>query len=316
MMQSHAPPLFGAIEAGGTKFVCGIGSGLSQELLARTEFPTGADAVGQMLQVAGWLLDQQAKHGRLDALGIAAFGPVDLDAQSDTFGYVTTTPKTGWQHADLLGPLRRAFPGRPLGFDTDVNGAALGEFHWGAAQGLEDFVYVTAGTGIGGGGMARGRLLHGLVHPEMGHMMLPRMPGDPFDGACRKHGSCWEGLCSGPAIEKRTGMPAEQLPAEHPAWEAEVHDMAHALATLTCVLSPRRIILGGGVRKAGRLGEHAFFARLRSAVLDILAGYISSPSLTESGIIHYLVPPQLGDNAGVCGAIMLARDAAAAVKEV
>ena len=312
MSRQQTDPIVGAIEAGGTKFVCAVGSGPGARLLERTQFSTGDDPARLMRSVAEWFSAQEKMHGALAGLGVASFGPVDLDERSPTYGFITTTPKPGWQHADILGPLRRAFPGLPIGFDTDVNGAALGEARWGAAQGLEDFVYVTVGTGIGGGGMARGRLLHGLVHPEMGHMGLSQIAGDDFAGACPFHGRCWEGLCSGPAIAKRTGMPAENLPPDHPAWEVTIRTMAHALVNLTCVLSPRRIIVGGSVRKGGRLGEDRFFARLRAAFREVLAGYISSPALDESGIGEFIVPPQLGDDAGVCGAIALAHGAATA----
>ena len=304
---SSKTPLFGAIEAGGTKFVCAIGTGPGSGLIERAQFPTG-DAPQRLLdEVVGWFLARQERHGPLAAFGVASFGPVDLDPNSSSYGHITTTPKPGWQYADLLGPLRRAFPSAPIGFDTDVNGAALGEWRWGAAAGLEDFIYVTVGTGIGGGGMARGRLLHGLVHPEMGHMGLPRIDGDTFEGACPFHGRCWEGLCSGPAIAKRAGIPAEMLPPDHPAWDITLRSMAHALVNLTCVLSPRRIIVGGSVRKAGQLGEAAFFARTRAAVRGILSGYIASPALSETGINDFIVPPALGDEAGVCGAIALAQ---------
>ena len=304
---SSNTPLFGAIEAGGTKFVCAIGTGPGSGLIERAQFPTG-DAPKRLLdEVVGWFLARQERHGPLAAFGVASFGPVDLDPDSPSYGHITTTPKPGWQYADLLSPLRRAFPSAPIGFDTDVNGAALGEWRWGAAAGLEDFIYVTVGTGIGGGGMARGRLLHGLVHPEMGHMGLPRIDGDTFEGACPFHGRCWEGLCSGPAIAKRAGMAAELLPPDHPAWDITLLSMAHALVNLTCVLSPRRIIVGGSVRKAGQLGEAAFFARTRAAVRGILSGYIASPALSETGINDFIVPPALGDEAGVCGAIALAQ---------
>lgn len=304
-MRSREHAVVGAIEAGGTKFVCAVGRGPGDGILARARFDTGDDPLRVMRGVTSWLLEKQSEFGPLEALGVASFGPVDLHESSPTYGRVTTTPKPGWQGADILGPLKEAFPGIPTGFDTDVNGAALGEATWGAAQGLEDFVYVTAGTGIGGGGMARGRLLHGLVHPEMGHMGLPRMDGDDFEGNCPFHGRCWEGLCSGPAIAKRAGMPAESLPPDHPAWGFTIHSMAHAFFNLACVLSPRRIILGGSVRKAGQLGEEAFFGQLRAAFRKTAAGYIASPELSEEGIGKFIVPPLLGDDAGVCGAIAL-----------
>lgn len=298
--------LYGAIEAGGTKFVCAVGSGPCEHLLAREKFSTGASPTDLMREVVDWFRAREQEFQPLTALGVASFGPVDLDQSSSTYGYITTTPKPGWQHASIIGPLRDAFAGIPIGFDTDVNGAALGEYRWGAAQGLEDFVYITAGTGIGGGGMARGRLLHGLVHPEMGHIGLPRLDGDTFEGACPFHGRCWEGLCSGTAIAKRVGKPAEAISPDDPAWELTIRYMAHALANITYLLSPRRIILGGSVRKAGQLGEARFFERLRHHLRGILNHYIDSPSFTESGISTYIVPPQLGDDAGVCGAIALA----------
>jgi fructokinase len=299
-------PLVGALEAGGTKIVCAVGHGPGSGVLDRERFPSGDDPVRVMREVTEWLADRQTRYGPLAALGVASFGPVDLNKASPDYGQITTTPKRGWQQADILGPLRKAFPGLPAGFDTDVNGAALGEATWGAARGLDDFVYVTAGTGIGGGGMSGGRLLHGLVHPEMGHMGLPRIEGDDFEGTCPYHGRCWEGLCSGPAIATRSGLPAESLPPDHPAWDLTIRSMAHAFFNLTCVLSPRRIILGGSVRKAGQLGEAAFFEKLRAAFREIAAGYIASPALGEEGIQQFIVPPGLGDDAGICGAIALA----------
>ncbi len=309
-MSRYQNSVVGAIEAGGTKFVCAIGNGSGARLLERTQFATGDDPARLMREVVTWFSAQQKQYGPLVGLGVASFGPIDLDVASPTYGFITTTPKHGWQNAEILGPLRQAFPGVPLAFDTDVNGAALGEARWGAARGLEDFIYITVGTGIGGGGMARGRLLHGLVHPEMGHIGVSQRPGDACVGVCPFHGSCWEGLCSGPAIAARTGMPAEVLPPDHAAWDDIIHTMAHALKNLACVLSPRRIILGGSVRKAGLLGEAVFFERLRTAFRQALAGYISSPALSEQGIANYIVPPGLGDDAGVCGALALAQDAA------
>lgn len=302
-------PIVGAVEAGGTKFVCAVGSGPGDKLLDRAQFPTGSDPADVLGNVVAWLKARQQEHGPLAALGVASFGPVDLDEKSPTYGFITSTPKPGWQNTDIVGPLRLAFPAVPIGFNTDVNGAALGEWRWGAAKGLDDFVYVTVGTGIGGGGMARGKLLHGLVHPEMGHMAMPRVPGDEFQGVCPFHGRCWEGLCSGPAIQKRSGVPAEDLQPDDPAWDLTIQYMAYALVNLTCVLSPRRLILGGSVRKAGRLGEDRFFGWVRSAFRAILAGYIVSPALSETGIESFIVPPQLGDDAGVCGAIALAQAA-------
>jgi fructokinase len=302
-------PLVGAIEAGGTKFVVAVGRGPGRDLLARAQFPTGEDPAALLAKITAWLHNAQREHGELAALGVASFGPVDLDPSSPTYGFITTTPKRGWRNTDMLQPLRAAFPHCPIGFDTDVNGAALGEGRWGAAQGLGDFVYVTVGTGIGGGGVVRGKLMHGLVHPEMGHFPMPVLDGDRFPGACALHGRCWEGLCAGPAIEARAGKPAAEIAADDPVWEITARYMAHAFATLTYVLSPRRIIFGGSVRKAGKYGEEAFFRKTRAHLLDVLAGYIDSPALTAHGVDQFVVPPLLGDDAGVCGAIALAHDA-------
>jgi fructokinase len=303
-------PIFGGIESGGTKFVCALGDARSSRLLAREKFDTTDDPQEVLAKVTAWLKDAERAHGRLAAIGVASFGPLDLDERSPTYGFITTTPKRGWRDTDILGPLRRAFPGLPLGFDTDVNGAAVGEGRWGAAVGLDDFVYITVGTGIGGGAIVRGRPVHGLVHPEMGHMPLPRIGDDMFAGACRIHGRCWEGLCAGPAFLARTGKSAEELDADDPAWDLAIRSMAHALAAITCVLSPRRIVVGGSVRKGGRLGETEFFARLRRHHLDVLNGYIASPALDADAAVPFIVPPALGDDAGVCGALALALEAA------
>jgi fructokinase len=229
-----------------------------------------------------------------------------LDPKSPTYGFITSTPKPGWRGTNLVGAVRHAFGDIAIGFDTDVNGAALGEFTHGCAVGLDDFVYVTVGTGIGAGGMVRGRLLHGLVHPEMGHLLLPRVVGDDFGGVCPFHASCWEGLCSGPALARRAGVAAEHLPADHPAWTITAQYMAYAIANIVLVLSPRRVILGGSVRKGGHLGEAKFFELVRERVLDALRGYVAAPLLTSEGMAQYLVPPQLGDDAGLLGAVALA----------
>lgn len=301
--------LVGAIEAGGTKFVCAVGTGPGDRMLARASFPTGDRPAELLATVAGWLQEQEGRHGRLRALGIASFGPVDLRPGSPTYGFITSTPKPGWQDTDVVGRLRAAFGDIPIGFDTDVNGAALGEHAWGSAAGLNDFVYITLGTGIGAGAMVGGELLHGLVHPEMGHMLLPRVPGDDFPGVCPYHGACWEGLCSGPAIHRRTGVPAEDLPPDHPAWGLETRYIAEAVANITCVLSPERVILGGGVSKGGRLGQDRFFQQVREKLRAALNGYIAAPALGPD-VDRDLVPPLLGDDAGVCGAMALGQRAA------
>lgn len=309
--RGQADPLVGGIEAGGTKFLCAVGTGPGPGMVARASFATGDEPHVVLAAVADWFRRQRAAHGPIAALGIASFGPVDLDVRSPTWGSITSTPKPGWANTDLVGRLRRDLGDVPVGFDTDVNGAALGERSWGAARGLDDFLYITMGTGIGAGGMARGRLLHGLVHPEMGHLRLPRAPGDAFPGACPFHGDCWEGLCSGPAIAARTGIPADRLPADHPAWRLVAHYTGLAIANIVCALSPRRVLLGGSVRKAGMLGEAAFLGRVRAEVRAALNEYIRSPLLGEPGIAGYIVPPELGDDAGLCGAIALAQSALA-----
>jgi fructokinase len=301
MTQPCDDMLVGAIESGGTKFVCAVGTGPRD--LTRSEFATGDHPAQVLPAVTSWLAGQQRQRGTL-----RAFGPLDLHEGSPTYGYITSTPKPGWRNTDIVGAVRSAFPNVPIGFDTDVNAAALGEHCWGNASGLADFVYVTIGTGIGAGAMAGGQLLHGLVHSEMGHMLLPRVPGDTFAGVCPYHGACWEGLCTGPALLKRAGMPAERLPPEHEAWALETQYTAYALANIVCVLSPQRIILGGSVRKAGGLGSARFFQMIRAKVQQALNGYIVSPALAE-GIDSYIVPPLLGDDAGVCGAIALAQQA-------
>jgi fructokinase len=240
-------------------------------------------------------------------VGIGSFGPVDVNPNSPTYGYITSTPKAGWLNTNFLGQLQQAFY-LPMGFDTDVNTAALGEWRWGAAQGLDTFLYLTIGTGVGGGGMINGRLMHGLVHPEMGHLLLRRDPqADPYSGACPFHGDCLEGLASGPAIEKRWGQRAEHLPADHPAWTLEAQYLALGLVNLIVTVSPQRIILGGGVMEQAHL-----LPMVRARVQALLNGYVRSPQITED-IDSYIVAPELGSRAGVLGAIALARQAAGEV---
>ncbi len=299
-------PFFGGIEAGGTKIVCASGTG--PEDIHRAEFPSGDVPETVLPSVIGWLRGEEHRRGPFRALGIGSFGPVDLSPLSPSYGRITTTPKEGWRYTDILGAFRRAFPGIPIGFDTDVNAAALGERRWGAARGLDDFVYITMGTGIGAGAMAGGSPLHGLVHPEAGHIRIPKLPGDAFPGICPFHGDCWEGLCSGPAIRKRTGIPAEDLPGDHEAWILTARYTALAVANLVCTLSPRRVILGGSVPRAGLLGRERFLAMVRGGVREALGGYISAPELSGD-LSGYILPPLLEENAGICGALVLAREA-------
>jgi fructokinase len=292
-------PLYAGIEAGGTKFICAVGSG-PDDIRADVQFATTTpqETIGRVLDFL------QPFRAELDAVGIASFGPVDPNPASPTFGWITNTPKPGWANTGFAGTIGREF-GLPVGFDTDVNGAALGEHRWGAAQGLDTFLYLTIGTGIGGGGLVGGRLMHGLVHPEMGHMRVPRnIDTDPFAGVCPFHGDCLEGLASGPALEARWHQPAKTLPPGHPAWQLEAHYLGLAVANLVCVLSPQRVILGGGVMK----GRH-LFPLIRVEVQRLLNNYIQAPEILDN-IDRYIVSPALGDRAGVLGAIALAQTAA------
>jgi fructokinase len=289
------------LEAGGTKFTCAVGTGPG-DLRAHARFPT-TTADETLRQGIEFFRQQEERFGPLAGLGIASFGPLDLDLASPTYGFITSTPKAGWSNTPILGRLQQHFAA-PVGLDTDVNAAALGESRWGSAQGLDTFLYLTVGTGIGGGGLVNGQRMHGALHPEMGHIPLPHdTEVDPFPGLCPYHGGCFEGLASGPAIEKRWKTPPESLPADHPAWALEAHYLALALTTFICTLSPQRIILGGGV-----MAQRHLFPRLRVKVLQRLNGYVRAPAVLE-GIDGYIVPPGLGSQAGVLGAIALAIEA-------
>lgn len=297
--------MFGGVEGGGTKFVCAVGSG-PEDVRYQISFPTTTPeaTIGKAIE---FFRAVQA-HTPLAGVGIASFGPVDPEPTSPTYGYITTTPKPGWAQVDFRGPIAAAL-GVPVGFDTDVNGAALGEHRWGAARGLDTFVYLTVGTGLGGGGMVNGRLMHGLLHPEMGHMMLPHdWEADPYAGYCPYHGDCWEGLAAGPALEGRWQFKAEQLPPGHPAWHLEAHYLALGLVNIICILSPQRIIMGGGVMKQAHL-----FPKIRQKVQSLLNGYVQKAEITQA-IDEYIVAPGLGDRAGVLGAIALGQAAAEAAR--
>jgi fructokinase len=241
---------------------------------------------------------------RLVAIGIGSFGPIDARPESPTFGHITTTPKAGWAHTDVVGTMRQALQ-VPIAFDTDVNAAALGEHRWGAAQGLDTFIYLTVGTGVGGGGMVNGQLLHGLLHPEMGHMRIPHdWQADPFAGDCVFHGDCLEGLASGPAIKARWEQPGGALPVDHPAWALEAHYLSLGIVALICTLIPQRIVMGGGVMRQTHL-----FPRIRREVQALLNDYIALSAL-RGQIDRYIVPAVLGEHAGICGAFALAQQCA------
>ncbi|HUK27758.1 MAG TPA: ROK family protein [Candidatus Acidoferrales bacterium] len=287
--------IFGGIEAGGTKFVCAIASG-PDDIKSETSFPTTTP--DETIDRAIAFL--QRNHESLSSVGIGSFGPVDLDRTSQTFGYITTTPKKGWRYTDFAGRVRRALK-VPVIFDTDTNAAGLAEATWGAAQGLNTFVYVTVGTGIGGGGMVNGEALHGLSHSEVGHLRVPHnWAEDPYAGACPFHGDCLEGLAAGPALAGRWGQRGESLPPDHPAWQLEAHYLALGLANVIYTLSPQRIILGGGIMK-----QPSLLPLIRREVLSTLNDYLEIPAIKER-INEYIVPPALGDKAGVLGAIALA----------
>lgn len=281
----------GGIEAGGTKMVCAIGDEKG-ELFERVTIPTRQpeETFEEMIR---YFSDKQ-----IEALGIGCFGPVDLNRSSATYGFITSTPKPGWENTDIVGKFQKAFS-VPVGFDTDVNGAILGEVMLGAAKGCENAIYITVGTGIGVGVYVNGGLLHGLVHPEGGHILLAKHPKDTYSGKCPYHGCCFEGLASGPAIEERWGKKAELLADEMNVWELESYYIAQAITNYILTYSPQKIILWGGV-----MHQNQLFEQIRAKVPELLSGYIQHPAVTEK-IADYIVPPALGDNPGILGAIQL-----------
>lgn len=294
-------PLFAGIEAGGTKFVVAVGTG-PDDLQAETRFPTTVpeETIQHTIEFLG---EQLAHHGILSGVGISCFGPLDPDPASPTFGHITTTPKPGWANFDIVGAIKQIYQ-VPVGFDTDVNGAALGEGRWGAAQGLDTFLYLTVGTGIGGGAMVNGKLVHGMLHPEMGHVRIPHdLKLDPFPGMCPYHRDCFEGLACGRAIEARWGQRAETLPPDHPAWELEAAYISLALVNYIYTFSPQRIIIGGGVMQQQHL-----FPMIRTKVQGLLNNYIQTPQVLKD-IDAYIVSPALGNLSGVLGGIALAEAA-------
>ncbi|MGH3752304.1 MAG: ROK family protein [Pseudonocardiaceae bacterium] len=287
----------GAIEVGGTKVVCLVGSG-PDHIVAHTRIPTGTPAE-TLAQVLAFFQQEQACGGPLAAIGIASFGPLELRRSHPRYGFITTSPKPGWSGIDMVGPIRSVL-GVPVGFDTDVNGAALGEGRWGAARDLDTFVYLTVGTGIGAGAVAGGRIIHGLGHPEMGHLSVPRQPGDDFAGNCPFHADCLEGMASGAAIAARWGRPAEQLDGDElrAAVALEAAYLAAGLRNIVYPIAPQRIVIGGGVT-----GLPGLFPLVRANLSDALAGY---PGLPEHAADDFVVPAALGPLAGPAGALVLA----------
>ena len=284
--------LIGGIEAGGTKMVCAVGdeNGVIQD---RVSFPTRQPEETFADMVAYY------KGKDVKALGIGCFGPVDLDRKSKTYGYITKTPKAGW---NIVGAFEDAL-GVPVGFDTDVNGAVLGEVTWGAAKGLDSAIYITIGTGVGVGVYVNGGLLHGLVHPEGGHILLMKHPKDTYEGKCPFHKTCMEGLAAGPSIEARWGKKAAELADRDEVWELEAYYIAQAITDYILTYSPQKIILWGGV-----MHQEKLFGMVRKEVQRLLNGYVAHEMITER-IDEYIVPPALGEDPGIKGAIKLGLDA-------
>lgn len=293
--------LLAGVELGGTKCICIIGTGPG-DVRARMQIATG-EPRRTLEQVEAILRDWRTRHGPVAALGIGCFGPLEVRRGSSTYGRIASTSKPGWSHTDVVGRLAGCL-GVPVGFGTDVEGAALAEGRWGEARDLDDFAYVTVGTGVGVGLIVAGRAAGGFGHPELGHIRVVRQPGDHWPGACPFHGDCLEGLVSGPAIAARTGSPPESLPADHPVWESVVFALAQLCHFLVLATAPRRILIGGGV-----IGPRAYlFEPLRKELMRSLAGYRSERELGD--LTRYVTPPGLGTAAGPLGALALAADAA------
>jgi len=281
--------MIAGIELGGTKTVVAIGT-VEGGIIEECRFPT-QDPV----KTLGFAIDWLRGHGTPDAIGIGAFGPVGIVPGRENYGRILATPKPGWEGFSLTDSLAEAFSNAKLTLDTDVNAAALAEARIGAAAGLDDVAYITIGTGIGAGILSGGHLIHGALHPEFGHLKVPRMPGDDFPGVCPFHADCLEGLASGPSIAARWGKPADELPAEHPAWETQAWYLAHGILSLMAVVSPSKVIVGGGVSQAEGLHE-----KINTRLREIAAGYY--PQAMEE---DYTVPPALGQEAGIRGALLL-----------
>lgn len=280
----------GALEAGGTKMVCAIGNEMG-EIFERISIPTETPEI-TMPKIIEYFKDRE-----IEALGIGCFGPIDLNRRSDRYGYITTTPKLAWSNYNIVGILKEALK-VPVGFDTDVNASALGEATWGITKGLENSMYITIGTGIGTGIITNGKMLHGMLHPEGGHLLLSKHPNDSFKGVCPYHNTCLEGLASGPAIEARWGKKGDELSTHKEVWELEAYYIAQALVNYIMIISPERIVLGGGVMHQ----EHIIHL-IRKEVRHLMSGYIKTKELEN--IENYIVLPSLNDNQGIMGALKL-----------
>lgn len=296
MSKLEHPPLIAAVEAGGTKMVCAVGSDPGDLEETRFQTTTPDQTISKAIN---FFRSAQQGRGKIQALGIGTFGPADINVNSATFGFIKNTPKKNWSNTDIAAPLRSALGNIPIAFETDVNAAAWGERKWGAARNLDDFIYITVGTGIGGGAISGGAILHGEGHPEMGHLRIPHdREKDPFAGCCPFHGNCLEGLASGSALSQRWQCNPGDLEESHPGWDLQASYLADALANLTLTLCPGRFILGGGVMEQSHL-----FHKIRKKLSQALAGYITLPELDE-----FIVPPGLGAQAGILGAMALAQD--------
>lgn len=283
----------GALEAGGTKMVCAIGNE-NGEIFERISVPT------ETPEITIPKLIEFFKDKDIEALGIGCFGPIDLNRDSDTYGCITTTPKLKWANYNIVGAFHDAL-NVPVGFDTDVNGSALGEATWGITKGLENSMYITIGTGVGAGIISNGKLLHGMLHPEGGHLLLTKHPKDTYKGKCPYHQSCLEGLAAGPAIEERWGKKGFELADRPEVWEMEAFYIGQALVDYIVILSPQRIVLGGGV-----MHQEHMMPLVRQEVKKQMNGYIKTRELED--LDSYIVLPSLNDNQGIMGALKLALD--------
>lgn len=301
MSLSVPKPVLAGVELGGTKCVCIIGSGPG-DIRDRISIPTGRRD-STLARINSVLDEWQTTHGPIEALGLASFGPLDLRRDSRRFGHITSTVKPGWEGTDVIGRLGTP-RGIPVGINTDVNGAALAEGRWGAARGLDEFAYITVGTGVGVGLIADGRPVFGCNHPELGHIRIARLAGDNWPGICQFHGDCVEGLASGPAIGARAGVPGSQVAADSPVWGPVTHALAQLLQTILLATAPKRILMGGGVVER----RPELLAQVRDQFVKSLNGYLDLEDLT-GGIDRYLLPPGLGSLAGPLGSLALAADA-------
>ncbi len=284
----------GALEAGGTKMVCAVGQE-DGTILEQISIPTTTpeETIPRILSYF--------RGKEIEALGVAAFGPVDVKPDSPSYGHILDTPKAAWRHCDLLGQLKSALP-IPMGLDTDVNGSCLGEMTYGCAKGLDSVIYITIGTGVGVGVCSGGKLVHGMLHPEGGHILLTRHPQDPKGGICPYHKNCLEGFACGPSIEARWGKKAADLKDAPLVWEIESYYIAQALTDYIMILSPQKIILGGGV-----MHQEQLFPLIRSKVKEFIGGYLNTPELND--LDNYIVPASLGGDQGIMGCIKLGLDA-------